>query len=153
MLSVIGRTDPLCRRHLPSDVALARLLPILRPRDTTTREPILTMFDPTRGNETGCAWREPFALQVLGDSMEPEFPDRCIVIIEHAEQCRHGMYVFVEVEGVRWFRQYRTDTQGGEWLIALNPRYPEIDLRGLEWKVMGIIIQRNIRRRIKHYDY
>jgi len=111
------------------------------------------MFDPTRDNETGCAWREPFALQVLGDSMEPEFPDRCIVIIEHAEQCHHGMYVFVEVEGVRWFRQYRTDTQGGEWLIALNPRYPEIDLRGLEWKVMGIIIQRNIRRRIKHYDY
>jgi len=111
------------------------------------------MFDPTRENETGCAWREPFALQVLGDSMEPEFPDRCIVIIEHAEQCRHGMYAFVEVEGVRWFRQYRTDTQGGGWLIALNPRYPEIDLRDLEWKVMGIIIQCNIRRRIKHYDY
>jgi len=92
-------------------------------------------------------------LQVLGDSMEPEFPDQCIVIIEQAEQCRHGMYVFVEVKGVRWFRQYRVDERGGEWLIALNPLYPEIDLAGLEWKLMGVIIQRNIRRRIKYYKY
>ncbi|CAD7855374.1 MAG: hypothetical protein [Olavius algarvensis Gamma 1 endosymbiont] len=112
------------------------------------------MFNPTLDkNETGCAWREPFALQVLGDSMEPEFPDQCIVVIEQAEECRHGMYVFVEVAGVRWFRQYRVDEQGGEWLVPLNPRYPEIDLTGLEWKVMGIIIQRNIQRRVKHYSY
>ena len=111
------------------------------------------MSDPTLDNETGCAWREPFALQVLGDSMEPEFPDKCIVVIEHAERCADGMYVFVEVEGVRWFRQYRVDENGREWLIALNDLYPEIDLTGLEWKVMGIIIQRNVRRKIKHYHY
>jgi len=111
------------------------------------------MSDPTLDNETGCAWREPFALQVLGDSMEPEFPDECIVIIEHAERCSDGMYVFVEVEGVRWFRQYQVDEQGKEWLIAINSLYPEIDLTGLEWKVMGVIIQRNIRRKVKHYSY
>lgn len=111
------------------------------------------MSDPTLNNESGCAWREPFALQVLGDSMEPEFPDRCIVIIEQAESCSDGMYVFVEVEGVRWFRQYRVDESGGECLIALNDLYPEIDLTGLEWKVMGIVIQRNVRRKVKHYGY
>jgi SOS-response transcriptional repressor LexA len=111
------------------------------------------MSDPTLNNESGCAWREPFALQVLGDSMEPEFPDRCIVIIEQAESCSDGMYVFVEVEGVRWFRQYRVDENGREWLIALNDLYPEIDLTGLEWKVLGIIIQRNVRRKVKHYSY
>ena len=111
------------------------------------------MSDPTLDNETGCAWREPFALQVVDDSMEPEFPDKCIVIIDHADRCSDGMYVFVEVEGVRWFRQYRVDETGREWLIALNGLYPEIDLTGLEWKVMGIIIQRNVRRKIKHYHY
>jgi len=111
------------------------------------------MSDPTPDNDTGCAWREPFALQVLGDSMEPEFPDKCIVVIEQAERCSDGMYVFVEVEGVRWFRQYRIDESGGEWLLALNDLYPEIDLTGLEWKVMGIVIQRNIRRKVKHYRY
>ncbi len=113
------------------------------------------MSNPTilDSKETGCAWCEPFALQVLGDSMEPEFPDKCVVIIEQAERCGHGMYVFVEVEGVRWFRQYRVDEHGREWLLALNRRYPEIELTGLEWKLIGIIIQRNIRRRVKHYRY
>ena len=110
------------------------------------------MADPTL--ETGgCSMQEPFALQVLGDQMEPEFPDKCIVIIDPADQCRHGMYIFVEVEGVRWFRQYRRDADGKEWLVALNGLYPEIDLTGLEWKVLGVIIQRNVRRKIKHYEY
>lgn len=101
----------------------------------------------------GCALQEPFALQVLGPDMEPEFPDKCIVIIEPTEFCRSGMYVFAEVEGVRWFRQYVQDDQGRERLVALNEVFPEIELNGLEWKVLGVIIQRNIRRKIKHYEY
>lgn len=102
---------------------------------------------------SGCALQEPFALQVLGPDMEPEFPDKCIVIIEPTEVCRSGMYVFAEVEGVRWFRQYLRDGQGRERLVALNETFPAIDLNGLDWKVLGVIIQRNIRRRIKTYEY
>jgi SOS-response transcriptional repressor LexA len=102
---------------------------------------------------TGCAMHEPFALQVLGLDMEPEFPDKCIVLVEPTASCRSGMYVFAEVEGVRWFRQYRRDGNGAERLIALNDAFPDIALNGLEWKVLGVIIQRNIRRRIKHYEY
>ena len=63
------------------------------------------------------------------------------------------MFVFADVEGVRWFRQYRKDGDGREWLIALNELYPEIELTGLEWAVLGVIIQRNVRRKIKHYRY
>ena len=101
---------------------------------------------------SSCASLEPFALQVLGDSMEPEFPDKCIVIIEPAKGALSGMYVMALVEGVRWFRQYLNDDQG-ERLIALNDLYPEIPLAGLEWKVEGIIRQRNIRRQVKKYKY
>jgi SOS-response transcriptional repressor LexA len=101
----------------------------------------------------GCSMHEPYALQVLGNEMEPEFPDKCIVIIEPNEHCSDGMYVFVEVEGVRWFRQYRRDEAGGERLVALNDLYPQIDLTGLDWKVLGVVIQRNVRRRVKHYEY
>lgn len=99
-----------------------------------------------------CSASEPYALQVLGDSMEPEFPDKCIVIIDPADKCGHEAYIFVEVEGVRWFRQYIKDENNKESLLALNPLYPEIELEGLEWKVLGIIVQRNIKRVIKHYD-
>jgi SOS-response transcriptional repressor LexA len=102
---------------------------------------------------TGCSMHEPYALQVLGPDMEPEFPDKCVVIIEPTDQCRSGMYVFAEVEGVRWFRQYRRDADGREWLCALDERFPTIELTGLEWKVLGVIIQRNRRREVKHYEY
>jgi SOS-response transcriptional repressor LexA len=101
----------------------------------------------------GCSMHEPYALQVLGNEMEPEFPDKCIVIIEPNEYCSDGMYVFAEVEGVRWFRQYRRDESGKERLVALNTLYPDIDLGGLDWKVLGVIIQRSVRRRVKHYEY
>ena len=102
---------------------------------------------------SGCASLEPFALQVLGDSMAPEFPDQCIVIIEPSEQRIPGSYVFAEVEGVRWFRQYIRDSDGVEWLISLNDLYPPIELAGLDWKVLGLITQRNIKRKVKHYEY
>jgi len=101
---------------------------------------------------SACANLEPFALQVLGNSMEPEFPDKCIVIIEPAQGALDGMYVMALVEGVRWFRQYRRDGDG-ERLVALNELYPDIPLEGLDWKVEGIIRQRNIRREVKHYKY
>jgi DNA polymerase V len=112
------------------------------------------------GAGSACSELEPFALQVLGDSMEPEFPDGCIVTIEPSEGCEHGMYVMCLVEDTRWFRQYLNDDQG-ERLVALKDIYPEIPLAGLEWKVEGVITQRILRRNqspsgrreSKHYDY
>jgi len=101
---------------------------------------------------SSCSSKEPFALQVLGNSMEPEFPDKCMIIIEPSDWCQSGMYVMVMVEGVRWFRQYIKDT-AGERLVALNEIYPEIPLQDLDWKPEGIIMQRNIKRKVKHYKY
>ena len=109
---------------------------------------------------SSCSSSEPFALQVIGDSMEPEFPDSCIVVIEPADWCQDGMFIMALVEGVRWFRQYRKD-DAGEALVALNDLYPEIDLTGLEWQMEGIIMQRTLRRNqtasgrreVKHYKY
>ncbi|MCG6897284.1 MAG: S24 family peptidase [Thiocapsa sp.] len=110
------------------------------------------MADPTM-DSTGCSMHEPYALQVLGDQMEPEFPDRCIVIIEPTDVRKNNSFVFAEVEGVRWFRKFVRESNGAERLIALNRIYPDIELNGLDWHVLGVIIQRNIRRQIKHYDY
>jgi phage repressor protein C with HTH and peptisase S24 domain len=104
-------------------------------------------------DSTGCSMHEPYALQVLGDQMEPEFPDGCVVIIEPTDARKNNSFVFAEVEGVRWFRKYVREPDGTERLIALNRVYPEIALTGLEWHVLGVIIQRNIRRQIRHYDY
>ncbi len=119
------------------------------------------MQEPSISDPSGdCSSAEPFALQVIGNSMEPEFPDGCIVVIEPAGRCRHGMYIMALVEGVRWFRRYLKDG-GSERLIALNDTYPPIDLAGLDWQVEGVIVQRNLgrgqsptkRRNVKHYSY
>ena len=98
-----------------------------------------------------CSYNELFALQVLGDSMEPEFPDQCIVVIEPSSVCGSGAYVFIEVEGVRWFRQYLQDDRGNPRLVALNDLYPDIELAGIEHRILGVIVQRNIKRKVKHY--
>lgn len=97
-----------------------------------------------------CSLHENYAAQVLGDSMEPEFPDKCVVIIHPSDRAYSGAYVFAEVEGVRWFRQYLKDAEG-ERLVALNGLYPEIRLDRLEWRIIGLVVQRNIRRKVKHY--
>jgi len=112
------------------------------------------------GGGSACSESEPFALQVLGDSMEPEFPDGCIVSIEPSKECMSGMFIMCLVEDTRWFRQYIKDDKG-ERLVALNDIYPEIPLDDLQWKVEGVIMQRTLlrkqspsgRRESKHYAY
>ncbi|PLX61187.1 S24 family peptidase [Sedimenticola selenatireducens] len=98
-----------------------------------------------------CSYNELYALQVLDDSMEPEFPAKCIIVIEPSEVCASGAYVIITVDGERLFRQWIRDGQGHAQLVALNPQYPSIALSGTNHKIEGVIVQRNIRRKIKHY--
>ncbi|MES9936390.1 MAG: S24 family peptidase [Sedimenticola sp.] len=99
-----------------------------------------------------CSYNELYALQAMDDSMEPEFPNGCVIVIEPSEGCATGAYVVATVNGERWFRQYRKDGQGGEKLVALNSDYPEIDLAGTQFRIEGVIVQRNIKREVKHYQ-
>lgn len=96
-----------------------------------------------------CAESEPFALQVTDDSMEPEFPSGCIIIIEPINQCRDGQFVFAEYDEVRWFRQFVIHADI-KYLAALNDNYPAIELSD-DYAILGVITQRNVKRKIKHY--
>lgn len=98
-----------------------------------------------------CSYNELFALQVLDDSMEPEFPKESIIVIEPSEVCASGAYVVISADGERWFRQFVTDENNKSRLVALKEGYPDIDLEGSEYRIEGVIVQRNIGREIKHY--
>ncbi|MCW8944028.1 MAG: S24 family peptidase [Sedimenticola sp.] len=98
-----------------------------------------------------CSYNELYPLQVLDDSMEPEFPVKCIIVIEPSEVCASGAYVIISVEGERLFRQLIRDDSGRQKLVPLNPQYPTIPLTETNHKIEGVIVQRNIRRKIKHY--
>ncbi len=98
-----------------------------------------------------CSYNELYALQVLDDSMEPEFPEKCIIVIEPSRACATGAFVVITVDGERWFRQFVTDANNKNRLVALKDGYPDIDLGGTDYQIEGVIVQRNIKREIKHY--
>ena len=97
-----------------------------------------------------CGSSEPYALQVTDNSMEPEFPNGCIVIVDPSGSCVDGQYIFVEYDGVRWFRKFK-EIDGENYLLALNTEYPEIKLDN-SYDVIGIIVQKNVNREITHYN-
>lgn len=106
-------------------------------------------------SEGACAANEPFALQVLGDSMEPEFKDGCIIIIEPIQPgaVMDGAYVIAEQAGEYIFRQFHL-INGKYWLKALNKKYFDVEIPNV-LLVKGIIVQRAGKRRSesKHYEY
>lgn len=89
---------------------------------------------------SACQAKEPFALMVLGDSMEPEFSEGDIIIIDPEGVARDGSYVLAWHNEEHIFRQLVVD--GDKWLIkALNDDYPVQQLSGPD-AVQGVITQK-----------
>lgn len=110
-------------------------------------------------SQTGCSAQgmEPFALRVIGQSMEPEFADGNIIIVDPGHPLINGVYVVVEKQDEHGtevvFGQYFFDSARC-WIKYLNPEFESIELP-TGFNVKGVITQRNGRRRkdIKHYEY
>lgn len=99
----------------------------------------------------GCANSEPFALRVMGDSMEPEFKDGCIIIIDSAAAVESGSYVLAMVNDEYIFRQFIIENDRC-YLRALKQGYEEIPLENKD-AVKGVIVQRAGTRRKDHKHY
>ena len=99
----------------------------------------------------GCANSEPFALRVMGDSMEPEFKDGCIIIIDSAATVESGSYVLAMVNEEYIFRQFIAEDDR-YYLRALKEGYEEISLSSRD-AVRGVIVQRAGTRRKDHKHY
>jgi SOS-response transcriptional repressor LexA len=88
-----------------------------------------------------CSGGESFALMVLGDSMEPEFVEGDIIIIEPEGLVKDGSYVMAWLADEWIFRQL--SGREGDWkLCALNPRYPAASIPDLS-VIKGVIIQKS----------
>ncbi len=102
----------------------------------------------------GCGSAEPFALQVIDDSMEPEFKKDCIIIIDPTGVARHGAYVFAMVENGYIFRQL-VQEDDKYYLQPLNEAYMH-EKRSIEFEAIeGVIVQQSgpkgRRKERKHY--
>lgn len=102
--------------------------------------------------QSSCSALEPYALRVLGDSMEPEFADGCVIIVDPGHVPRDGSYVIVEFAGDVFFRQLVFDGER-RFLKPLNPKYGGFELIA-PYRVRGGVVQQAGRRRSqrKHYD-
>jgi phage repressor protein C with HTH and peptisase S24 domain len=102
--------------------------------------------------DNSCSALEPYALRVVGDSMEPEFADGCVIIIDPGHAPRDGSYVVVEFAGDVFFRQLVFDGER-RFLKPLNPKYGGFELIP-PYTIRGGVVQRAGRRRSqrKHYE-
>ncbi len=88
-----------------------------------------------------CSGAESFALRVLGDSMQPEFDDGDVVIIEPGGLATDGAFVLAQSGGGWGLRLLRRD--GDRWLLSMlnstEPAEPIADLA----PVRGVVIQKS----------
>ncbi len=90
---------------------------------------------------SGCAGSEPFALRVLGNSMEPEFKEGEVIIIEPDAVVENGSYVIAEHDQEYIFRCLQIED--GRWYLrALNDQYPTVEIAGLT-AVKGRVISKS----------
>ena len=96
--------------------------------------------------ETEAKGRHVFALRVKGDSMEPEFKEGEIVIVNPHIETQSGDYVVVKNdEEEATFKQLKIygDTTV---LHPLNPKYPDIELKkGDRYHFVGKIVEKKKR--------
>lgn len=101
----------------------------------------------------GCEDKEPYVLMVLGDSMEPEFLEGDVVVIEPGAYYRDGSYVIAWHNEEYILRQLRA-VNDKLFITPLNPKYVSEELSGPE-AIKGVITQRKRpgnRRDRKNYD-
>lgn len=100
-----------------------------------------------------CGEAELFALQVLDDSMEPEFAQGCIIVIDPSGHVKNGAFVLARIEDEDYiFRQFLVQ-EDKYYLKPMKTGYEVIEIPGPE-VIEGIIVQRAGTRRSyhKHYD-
>jgi len=110
-------------------------------------------FKQNMNDGSSCSASEPFALQCIDNSMEPEFPVGCIIIIDPSTAIHDGSYVFAkDNRGEYIFRQVKIE-QEDYYLVPLNQDYVSMQLDSGLKQIEGIITQRAGKRRTDHKWY
>jgi SOS-response transcriptional repressor LexA len=89
-----------------------------------------------------------FALKIVGDSMEPEFYEGDIIVVNPHLKQEHNDYVVVaNREGEATFKQLKK--YGKKRILhPLNPKYPDIELdKEVQYRVIGIVVEKKKRYR------
>jgi SOS-response transcriptional repressor LexA len=91
--------------------------------------------------------KNTFGLQITGDSMEPEFHEGEIIVVDPSINPETGKYVIAKIEngngenGEATFKQFIRD--GNQvFLKPLNANYPLMNMTGVDFKIVGCVVQK-----------
>lgn len=90
----------------------------------------------------GCGSSEPFALQVVDDSMEPEFKRGCIIVIDPSGVVEHESYIIATVENGYIFRQLVKEN-GKLYIQPLNEAYQHEKREITQEAIFGVVVQQS----------
>lgn len=79
-----------------------------------------------------------YALRVVGDSMEPKFPEGSIIIVEPEEQASNKSFVIARQDGNKATFKQLIDDGGDRYLKPINERYPIIALLP-DFEICGVV--------------
>ncbi len=84
-----------------------------------------------------------FALRVRGDSMEPEFVEGDMIVVDPDRQAENKSFVIVRLDDAQeaTFKQLIIDGSN-RYLKPLNPRYPIMDINGKEANICGVVVSK-----------
>jgi SOS-response transcriptional repressor LexA len=138
--------------YLPANVEPARIkklktIPIITWVTAGKWNKVCDSFKPSDADEwieSDVKGRDVFALRVKGDSMEPEFHEGEIIIVNPHVEAKPGDYVIVKSDDTKeaTFKQLK---KFGDMLVLhpLNPRYPDIELtKKYKYKLIGKIVKK-----------
>ncbi len=82
-----------------------------------------------------------FALRVVGDSMEPEFVDGDIILVDPSCAWSNRDYIIAKNGEEATFKQIVVDGPN-TYLKPLNKGYKPIDMTGKDFRIVGVVIQK-----------
>lgn len=98
---------------------------------------------------------QAFALRVDGDSMtspypgEVSFPDGSIIIVDPSRACDAGDYVVAKDVATQKATFKKLVHDGGRWFLKpLNPAYPMTEIDDPSLRVIGRVIESQVRRKL-----
>jgi SOS-response transcriptional repressor LexA len=103
-------------------------------------------FSPEEAEEflpvTSTVGPRTFGLRVVGNSMEPEFREGEIVIVDPDREAETGAYVVAKINhDEATFKQLIKDG-GSVFLRPLNSAYPIMDVTGRDLRIVGRVVEK-----------
>ncbi|WP_062359615.1 LexA family protein [Vreelandella aquamarina] len=89
---------------------------------------------------------EAFALRIMGESMAPEYPPGCLIVVDPNVEATNGSDVIVAVEDGVSFKRLVIEPGGETFLRPLNPQFPVTQVKKSDYRVLGVVVLQLIYR-------